>query len=227
MRNLSAAALLALGLASTNASGNATARVVVNGETLIDMSSTTGMKFTIDNQMAFLSPGQSLDLRYTWSVQVQDDGLPAGLLQGSPTAPGGPNACVPLNVRVCGLEPSGFEQARAVLNFAYLDLRGEPFPPNAFTITTRGDAIIDLTTNTGPAGDSFVRSGEFFLHIENNPNSFFSGRFPFSTWAAGWTYASSIPEPPSWAHMLAGLLSVGCAFRIRRSLAQANKPSSQ
>jgi hypothetical protein len=225
MRTLLAAALIALGSASSDAYADATARVIVNGQTVIDMSSVTGMTFYIRNEAPFLRPGESADFRYTWSVQVQDDGLPH-VYTGPSTGFLPPNGCTPLIVTVCGPQPAGVEQAKASLEFGYTDFRSLPFPPDAFELSVEGPSFRDLMTNTGPEADSLLRTGETIVHVRN-VSSTFAGAFPFSTWAAGWTYANPIPEPSSWALMLTGLAVVGLtAVRSRGAGPRAGKASA-
>jgi hypothetical protein len=215
MRALPIAVLLSLCVATTGSLANATAKVVINGQTVFDMTRSTGMSFDIDNQAPVLGPGESIDFHYTWSVSVSDDGL-AHVYNGPENSSFPPNGCVPLHVTDCGPEPSGFEQAKATLQFAYTDLRGIAIPPNAFNISVDGPSFIQLTTASGPLADSFTRTGETIVHIHNDSSSFFRGALPFSTWAAGWTYASAVPEPSTLLTSIAGLIVVVAEVGRRR-----------
>jgi len=84
-----AAALFALGFASPNVFADATARVVVNGQTFSDMSSVTGVEFSSQGESPYLRPGESADFVYTWSVEVRDDEQPHAPLVRTPSVRGG------------------------------------------------------------------------------------------------------------------------------------------
>ena len=210
MRRLLELLVLALGLAAgTNAAATATALVIVDGVPVVDLSS-TGFAWMVDDQSVPLGPGQSADLHYTWSVSVKDDGLPNVFDPASLPPEHSPTGCLPLFPLVCGPQPTGFEQARASLQFGSMDPRGTDIPPGTFSVTTTGDTFISLTTNADLLADSLTRTGEVFLRIENVSDALVFATLPFATWAAGWVYSTpAVPEPSTVALMAAGLAVLG------------------
>lgn len=208
-------------VAAAPALAAASASVTVNGATVIDLSS-SGAQFAPFDFIEFtLRPGESRDLDYAWRVMVSDDGLPATFEPSEPRRFfDSPTDCVPLIVTTCGLPPTGFEQMRVLLEFAFLDTRSSN--PGPLELTFSGESRIDLATQPGPTADAATRSGHTRLHVENpGPvEGSFGGTLRALSYAAAWGYAaavSPIPEPTTSAMLLAGLAVLGAAGARRRA----------
>jgi len=200
----------AAALACDPAIATATATLTLNGttRTLTETGFLTQQFFAAGG---LLAPGQSADFTFSYSLSVQDDGLPAPF---DPQAIG----CIAIFPTPCGPTYAGFEYAKAFLVVAHEDPRTTHNPAlvlegirSTAMLETHGDSFAEALTQTGT----------FHVHLANNdPFTTFSLVLP--TYIGLWVLANPIPEPTIVVQLLAGLGLLGVAVRGRRGRPMAD-----
>lgn len=194
-------------LAVAPAFGAASASVTVNGTTRT--LSETGFLFEqIGLTPANLVPGQSANYSFNYSVSVQDSGLPVAF---DPKSVG----CSSIFPTTCGDAYTGFEYAKAYL----IVLAEDPRVSHNPAIITQGlRGSVTLATHGDSFAELLAQSGTLTGHIEvadvPGANAFFN---LYPTYVALWVLASPIPEPETYALMLAGFAAMGWVFRFKKA----------
>jgi len=191
---------------SAAAWADASAFLTLNQQTLALTASGSNLQDPLlDRYTVTLAPGESRDFTFQYAVTLSDQGLPVPHPEGRLAAD--VFGCVPLTVRVCGPDDTGFEAAKVYFDVAYRDPRAaNPFisvsadGPTSFILQTAADSFADLVQ----------RSGTIHLHIGNT--SAFGQSDNFLAFGFGWVLA--VPEPATWA-LLLGALPMLLAWRRR------------
>jgi hypothetical protein len=208
MRQLVCQALAALALAagSTPAHADASAFITLNGR-IFNILSSTGADGTGGPVIggAFLQPGQSQVISFTYSITVQEDGL-ASTRQDTLCADfdftlsfGGGVKCI---------APTGFEVAAAGLTLGNTDARhGNPL------LGVSGGLKVELRVD-GPSPTFKSQSGTVDITVTNFDTVLARDvSFGFSDYVI----VDSVPEPETYAMLLAGLALL--SWRARRLFA--------
>jgi hypothetical protein len=192
-------------LASFPAFGTASATVTVNGRSR-SLTETGFLFVPIDAFGVNLTPGQSANMSFSYSMSVQDSGLPVAFDQKSV-------GCSSIFPTTCGDAYTGFEYAKAYL----IVLAEDPRTTHNPAVVEEGlDASVTLATHGDSFAESLTESGVFQGHIEvrDVPGAnTFTNVYP--TYVALWVLANPIPEPAVVAQMLAGLAFLGFAVQRR------------
>jgi len=218
-RRLGAALMAAAAGLSGPVQAAATAKVVVNGQTILELNS-TGMSFTSFGGGFTLQPGETLVRDYAWSVFASDDGRPVA--PSFDEAFANARSCLPIHQLVCGPAFTGFEQIKAVLFLDQIDGR-IPQPPGAFDVQVTGQTFIELLTTADPSADSWTRTGHTVLQVTNTATEPLRwlgqdlvAAFGYVGDAAGGP--SPVPEPNTYVLMVIGLALMAAARRAQANI---------
>ena len=174
----------------------------------------TGSSFQAQSVPFSVGPGSPQTFRWNYTITLADDGLPF-----TPTGPDLSGAgysysmCNHLSPSTCPPAPSGYESAFAQLMVGRIDPRG--LPP-FLNVVSDG---LSFATARGPESDFISQSGTLEVQVSVADGSVLNYSGSFAVISDQWVIASPIPEPETYALMLAGLCSVGAARRRRRPAA--------
>jgi hypothetical protein len=200
----------AAALASDPVIATTTATLTLNGTTRT-LTGTGFLSEQLSGVAGQLAPGQSADFTFTYTLSVQDDGLPAPF---DPQATG----CIAIFPTPCGPTYAGFEYAKAFVIVAHEDPRTSHNP----AVVLDGLRSTDmLETHSDSFAETLTQTGTFHVHLANgDPVTTFS--FVFPSYIGLWVLANPIPEPPIVAQLLAGLGLLGVALGRRSTRPAAN-----
>ena len=194
-------------LATSPAHGTASASVTVNGTTR--SLSQTGFLFEqISAAGVNLAPGQGSNFTFNYSISLQDSGLPVAFDQKAV-------GCSSIFPSTCNDAYTGFEYAKAYL----IVLAEDPRVTHNPAVVEEGlRGSVTLATHGDSFAESLTQSGTLLGHIEvrDVPGAnTFTNVYP--TFVALWVLANPIPEPETYALMMAGLGVVGWTAWGRRN----------
>jgi hypothetical protein len=196
LKTMVAAAVTATACVSAWAAAYATVTFTGPGASGFMLDS-AGTAFTFSNVPVDLSVNGSADFFYDYTIALHDDGLAADRSW---------SFCVPLHTTNCGPAATGHEVAYVSLVAGYVDGRvANPF------VLISGESIT-LSTDGGWFADGLTQSGRLHVHAERAGSPFSNPISGFSVYAFGAVDASPlspIPEPATYALMLAGLGVLG------------------
>lgn len=207
---------------STSAHAAAWTQLDLTGATTLSQRlDQTGSSFQAQYVPFTVNSGETQTFHWNYSLTVADSGLPF-----TPTGPdlfGGGDSysmCNHIFPTTCPPAPTGYESAFAQLIVGHVDARATP--PFLNVVSDR----LSFATPRGPESDFISQSGTLEVRVSLADWGYPSYSSYFAVISDQWVIASPIPEPETYALMLAGLCSVSVARRRKKPLASPDKATT-
>ena len=154
--------------------------------------------------------GETQTFHWNYNITVADTGLPATLTGEELISY---SMCNHIYPTTCPPAPTGYESAFAQLIVGHID--GRATPPFLTVISDR----LSFATPRGPESDYITQSGSLEVSVSMADWAYQEYSSYFTVVSDQWVVTSPVPEPETYALMLAGLCSVGAARRRKKPLA--------